>query len=108
MKLINLTPHEIVIYNARRERVLSVPPSGLIARVRTAREKIAEHDGIEIYRTQYGEIENLPPPEPDTIFIVSGLVAVAAKDRDDVLQPGELLRSDSGQPIGCVGLQKGG
>ncbi|GIV51020.1 MAG: hypothetical protein KatS3mg038_1541 [Candidatus Kapaibacterium sp.] len=108
MKFVNLTPHAINIYNSEKQLVMTVPPSGAVARVQAQRKLSAVYDGIEIYRTQYGEIENLPPPEPDTIFIVSGLVAVAAKDRDDVLQPGELLRSDSGQPIGCVGLQKGG
>ena len=34
----------------------------------------------------FGEVENLPPPEAGTLYIVSGAVASAAK-RDDVLCP---------------------
>jgi hypothetical protein len=107
MKFVNLTPHAINIYNSEKQLVMTVPPSGAVARVQTQRKLSAVYDGVEIYRTQYGNVENLPAPQKDTIYIVSALVAAAVPRRDDVLQPGELLRNDAGQPVGCVGLQKG-
>ena len=46
-------------------------------------------DGVALFgRTIYGEVEGLPAPEADTIYIVSGMVAGRIVERDDVYCPG--------------------
>ncbi|MEM1711215.1 MAG: hypothetical protein QXU12_02310 [Nitrososphaerota archaeon] len=59
MRLVNLTLHEITIYTDRG--ILSIPPSGRVARI----------GGIPINRVEYGEVEGLPEPQPNTYYIVS-------------------------------------
>lgn len=104
MELVNLTPHaiNIVCENATR----TIVPSGVVARVSTVSVQVGEIDGFPIYQTQYGELEGLPEPKVDTMYIVSAMTAAAAKaaGRDDILSPGELIRDENGQPVGCRGL----
>lgn len=45
----------------------------------------------------------LPEPEAGTVLIASAMVADAVR-RPDVMSPGELVRNEAGQPIGCKGL----
>lgn len=106
MNIVNLTPHTINIVNAAGESVLAVPPSGVVARVRVTRDQVGEVDGVPLYKTTYGEPEGLPEPQSGTIYVVSALFRAAVPERDDVWQPGELLRNDAGQVVGCVGLQR--
>ena len=61
---------------------------------------------IDTLITKYGEVTGLPPFQDGTIFVVSGLVRAAVPHRHDVWQPGELLRNEAGQVIGCVGLSQ--
>ena len=104
MKLVNLTPHEMHIFNENDELVATVPPSGTVARVSVKYTKTGEFESIPLYKAEYGDIEGLPDPEPKVLFIVSGMVK-AATDRKDVVAPGELIRDSEGKPIGCRGLK---
>lgn len=103
--IVNLTPHTINIFDGDGRHVIDVPPSGTVARVSTQRVVIGAHEGVFLYRTVYGTVQGLPKAVPGTIFVVSGLVRAAAA-RDDVWQPGELLRDDAGRPVGCIGLSQ--
>ena len=38
------------------------------------------------------------------ILIVSTLVKNASPDRKDLVSPGELIRNEAGQPVGCKGF----
>lgn len=104
MELVNLTPHAINVVCETITR--TIVPSGAVARVSTVSVKVCEIDGFPIYQTQYGELEGLPEPKADTMYIVSAMAAAAAKaaGRDDILSPGELIRDENGQPVGCRGL----
>lgn len=103
MKFVNLTPHTV-----RLNSGVEFPPSGQVARV-----KVTHHqdgwvsDGnhaIPIYCPVFGQVEGLPEPEAWTIYIVSGVVAAACRDREDVVCPAtgheETIRRD-GQ-VWCV------
>lgn len=103
--IINLTPHQINIYNEEKELVTEVAPSGVVARVSVKRGRKGAIDGIPLFVTAYGAVENLPEQDGNT-YIVSGLVRAAAGDRFDLYQPGELLRDADGRPIGCIGLSQ--
>jgi hypothetical protein len=106
VKIINLTPHEINIFNENGdELVMSVEPSGTIARIATERERIMYILDVPIFITKTGQAEGLPEPKPGIIYIVSGMFRSHA-GRSDLYQPGELLRDDEGRPIGCIGLSQ--
>ena len=107
MKLKNFTPHNVVIVINDTKIVI---PSDGIARVtetKTATPSI-DVDGvvIETFVSAFGEVENLPPQEDGVMVIVSAMVASAAKDRNDLLVPGELVRDNDGNIIGCKSLRR--
>ena len=108
MKLRNFTPHNVVIVINESTKI--VIPSDGIARVtetKTAAPSI-DVDGviIETFISAFGEVENLPPQEEGVMLIVSALAASAAKGRDDLLVPGELVRDDGGNIVGCKSLRR--
>jgi len=104
MNIINITPHTLNIHSANG--VVTVEPSGTIARVATTSEEVGSVDGVPIYRTSFGDIEDLPQPKEGIVFVASLIVAsrAAALGRKDVVSPGTLIRDDSGKPLGCRGL----
>jgi len=104
VKIVNLTPHEIT----DAESGLSFSPSGQVARVATVIEKREKIGGIQLYSRSFGQVIDLPEPQLNTFYIVSALVFEAAKNRQDLLAPGELVRDQKGQPIGCKGFIKRG
>lgn len=120
MVFINLTPHTINIVG---KSATTVAPSGQSLRV--SQEMIPVHlanvgggEGVDFYRAKYGPLEmidnttkqvvstELPPLVDDNVYIVSGQCLDALKGvRADFAAPGELVRDDKGQPIGCKGLK---
>ena len=107
MKTVNLTPHTVNILAEDGTPVLSVEPAGQVARISATRQLVAiGQNGVPFYQTTYGNVSGLPDPEADTIYIVSGIVRAAMPERIDLWQPGELLRNEAGQPVGCIGLQQ--
>jgi len=106
MEFVNLTPHTLNIFSPQGEELLTIEPSGDVARVEISMEGSGTLPGpIPTYVATYGDIEELPGPEAGKAFIVSGIVE-AAVDRPDVYAPGELLRDPDGRPKGCVGLKQ--
>nr|DAV87893.1 MAG TPA: hypothetical protein [Caudoviricetes sp.] len=103
--LYNLTPHVLNVINCAGE-VETLQQSGAVARVQQ-KDKVESTFGlIDIYQRSFGEVEGLPPEEEGKYYIVSSLVVSAAKDRNDLLVPGPLVRNDQGQVIGCKGLAR--
>lgn len=100
MRIINLTPHTI----NEVETGETFPPSGSVARVEATYNQVGMLENIRLFKVEYGEIEGLPEPEDGIVYIVSGMVK-AATDRVDVVAPGELVRDESGKPIGCRGFK---
>ncbi len=100
MNIINLTPHTINI------GTLAIPASGHIARVAVTRRPLGDIDGIPTYAPTFGDVTGLPDMATDTIYIVSAMVRShpALADRLDVCSPGQPVRDDAGQIIGCDGL----
>lgn len=107
MKLINLTPHQIDIHTT--DGVLSLPPSGQVARVSQTSTLVGplDVDGghtVVVNRRRMGAVTGLPDQVDGTALVVSALVAAAVPGRADVFSPGDLVRDSSGKPIGCQGL----
>lgn len=100
---VNLTPHSLNIHTGNG--VVTIAPSGEVARVATVSVEADPIGGIPTVTTSFGEVTGLPEPVEGTLFIVSGMVASAAP-REDVLSPGDLVRDESGRPVGCQGLRR--
>ena len=116
MKLINATPHQIVILNEIKEPIAFFEPSGIIPRCSVNSEKLPSISvetepnktlDIQISKSVLGDVVGLPPYEENTFWIVSLVVAQKAKDygRQDLLVP-DVVRNDSGYIIGCRGFFK--
>ena len=104
MKFVNLMPHAANLVTADGAEIV-IPPSGTVARcaVDATHEVI---DGVRFARTIYGEASGVPDPQPDTIFIVSMLVAQQLK-RPDVVSPDggrDAVRNDAGQIVAVRGF----
>ena len=112
--LVNLTPHNINIIGETGSTIIHT--SGIIARVNmivstidTVAQYITKRNyekevGVPMFKTVYGEVTNLPEEVRDTLYIVSGMVQTAAKDRTDLVVPANLVRDDKGMVVGCTGL----
>ena len=104
MRLINLTPHPITVCG------ITVEPSGVVARVAedVARvgEIVVEGVAIPLVARALGQVENRPEPQPDTLYIVSSMVASASwqMGRTDVAAPGDFIRDEAGRIIGATSL----
>lgn len=102
MKFINLTPH-VVRLNDGTE----FAPSGKIARVTSVYSSFDENG---IAAVTFGEVQNLPEPEKDTIYIVSALVASACHARKGAVSPAtghpDAVRKD-GQVYSVPGFVRG-
>ena len=103
----NCTPHRIDIFNSDGEKVISVDPSGIVARVEMVKKYYGCVDGVTVHTTKMDEVVDLPEQTTGINLIVSRVVMELVKDfRQDVFCPGELLRNKRGQPIGCIGLSR--
>jgi hypothetical protein len=103
MNIINLTPHPLNLQDTDGQMVV-IPPSGKIARVDETRDYLGLIDGLRVTRPNYGEVVNLPAPQPGCIFVVSALVLQAVPDRADVFAPGPAIRDADGKIVGADGL----
>jgi len=108
MKIINLTPHAVVVRMEDGDRVFE--PSGTVARVAVTSTPVGEVDGIPVVAQTYGEIEDLPDPQPGVVYIVSMVVRQAAKEagRTDVVSPDTspagAIRDEQGRIVAVRGF----
>ena len=104
MKIINLTPHTITLINGETKTELV---SEGLARVTTETVQIDTINGIPVNTVKMGEVIGLPEKQPNTILIVSRIVAEAIKNqRDDVLIVDKTVRDENGRIIGATALAK--
>lgn len=106
-KIINLTPHDIVIVCGDKKVVLE-RATGEIPRCSVNRREVekVEINGLEIPITQveFGEVENLPEPKDNVFYIVSRAIAEALPNRTDLLIPDDTIRDEQGRIVGCKSL----
>ena len=109
MNLVNLTPHDIVFVNESNTPILTINPSGRLARVTVKTVSVGELDvmGVKIPVTtsSFGDVTGLPDEEGGTAYIVSLAVVNALHkkgiNRSDLFIPNESVRNEKGQVIGC-------
>tara|TARA_R110002096_G_scaffold364786_1_gene557892 strand:+ start:308 stop:640 length:333 start_codon:yes stop_codon:yes gene_type:complete len=110
MKILNLTPHEVVCH-VNDSVKLTFSKQDLFARVKTTTiesepllDTVSSFE-LPMFQTVYGAVENLPEMEENTYLIVSRIVQSAANNRADLLIPSGLVRDDKGNIIGCKGFE---
>ena len=109
MRIVNLTPHALNLMPEGPDGpTVTIPPSGQVARCAVDRVQVdtVAVDGIAVpvNQTRFGEVSDLPDPQPDSIFVVSALVAQAVPDRQDVFITDDAVRDEQGRIIGCRAL----
>lgn len=106
-QLINLTPHDINIVEENGSIIMTLPRTDVVARVEQKLTSVNEINGISIKESCWGDIVGLPGPEENVFYIVSALVANAAKEQGrtkDILCPCDFVRDGEGRVIGAKAL----
>lgn len=107
-RIVNLTPHPLAIMTPRG--TIEIAPEATVARVETHTEArpdllIAGFEApVECVSLATGDVHNLPEAEPNTVYVVSSIVATAVPHRSDVATPHDLIRDDAGFVTGCRSL----
>lgn len=101
-QVVNLTPHPINVITDAGVHTFS--PSGTVARCSSQSVQVGNLNGIPLFSTSFGGVQDLPVPQDGVMFIVSALVRQAVPNRKDLASPGDLVRDDNGNPVGCRGL----
>lgn len=109
--VINLTPHDVVIVDADGAEIKRYPTAGPMVRVNTLDVPLESVDGVSVVRTEYTDVTGLPDTQPNTVILVSVLVAQALKgSRADVYTPDtgpkSVVRDDQGRIIGVQRLMQ--
>lgn len=109
MKLANCTPHKITLFPGIDDIMIALEPTGVVPRVTTLSTLdyvITLDDGVQIdvWKSVNADLFDIPPYDPDTINIVSQLVAASCPNRKDLVYPNDLVRNDEGVIIGCKSL----
>lgn len=107
MKIVNLTPHEIVVYR-ESEIHLRIQSSGFV-RASQVEKEAGQVNGIPLKRVAFGKVQEMPQPEKDTVFVVSQITANALKEQgrtEDILITNDAVRDDAGKIIGCRSFAK--
>ena len=122
-EFVNLTPHPIRLRTAAddtaavaRDDDIVVPPAPEGPARVTTTPGVAEGNlgGVALYgQTKFGEVEGLPEPKTDTVYIVSALVGGRVSGRSDVVQPGTgpadgTVRNEAGHIFAVTRLVRAG
>ena len=104
MQIINLTPHSINFLDEDNNPILTVDPSGVIARAKQTRTLCGNIAGVPVNQCAYGTVQGLPEPAKETIYIVSAITAQACPEREDVYIVDASVRDETGRIIGVRAL----
>lgn len=107
-KLINLTPHPIVLMDTNGQVVETIESTGF-ARAKQENTSIGSVNGFPLSQVRFGEPEGMPAPQDGVLFVVSQITANALKDQgrtEDILIVDQAVRDDQGRIIGCRGFAK--
>ena len=101
-KIKNLTPHDVTIVDNDGNQIeVFKRNSDIIPRVSSKTIEEFVLGKIKFTKTTFGNVENLPDKQDDTLLIVSSIVCQACRDRDDLVIVNETVRDDNGRIVGC-------
>jgi len=104
---VNLNHHDLRILTQNGDLV-TIPTSGVIARVDYTDHQVEPLNGISVVEPQYGQIIGLPDPRDNTYYIVSSKVRAALGNtaRPDVLCAHNIEKDKKGTPKYARGLRR--
>ena len=105
-KIINLTPHSVNIVDVDGKEIARFEPTFPSTRCTQTNKIVSAIGEIPIMQTTFGEIYDLPEEDGDKKYIVSRIVLSAAKGREDLLTPNQVVRDSEGNIVGCQSLAK--
>ena len=113
VRFVNLTSHDVHILD-EDNNVLLIFPSVADPEAPVRLPVISEDLGdfgvasettpVRLIRNSYGDVENLPEPRPNTLFIVSSVIQSQTNHRADLVVPSPQVRDAEGNVIGCRGF----
>tara|TARA_Y100001937_G_C6941352_1_gene250523 strand:- start:61 stop:456 length:396 start_codon:yes stop_codon:yes gene_type:complete len=103
VRLVNLTPDPVLIFDDDGQLVEEVLPSGHLAYIEEESTELPSLEGMPMRRVVRGRVIGLLKPEAGTLQIVDAMVFHVSR-RVDVVAPGPLLRDSTGRVRGCIGL----
>lgn len=104
MRIINLQRHPVTVHPPNGGTPVTFPSRGQV-QVRMRPENLTENGLVK--RGRWTHTLDLPAPRPDTLYIVSSLVAMFElfnNDRTDMLFPWGLVKDEHGRVVGCKAL----
>lgn len=121
MKIVNLMPHALTLYDPKDARpagtkgyVLASPdarpiciiPSSGISRAACAETPVGSVGDVPVFRMTYGDPVGVPEPESGTVYVVSAITAQACRSAgrtvSDLIMPARTVRDEYGRVIGCT------
>ena len=124
LRLVNLMPHAFTLLSpvgverkgatltAATPTVIRTIPSSGVARVTQGYPVPAPmiEDVPTTEPVRYGAVDGLPNFDGVHTYIVSLVTVQAAREAgrsvEDLLTPGDLVRNEEGQPVGCLNLAR--
>ncbi|MBP1308857.1 hypothetical protein JOD82_001877 [Paenibacillus sp. 1182] len=111
VQVVNLTPHEVKIVDDAGAVIKAYPATGKMVRVNTNDIQLPSVDEVPVVRVEYTDVDGLPESRPNTIYLVSVLVAQAlGGSRRDVYTPDtgpkSVFRDAGGQIVGVRRLMQ--
>ena len=103
MEIINLTKFDVTLITRNDGTKEVFKPSGTIAKCIIQKEGLLLENGFEVIHEQVKGVTGLPPEKPDTVYLVTKMVAMSAPDRRDLRIPGKIVKKD-GEVIGAYGM----
>lgn len=105
IKIINMTPHDIILFNENGDEVIATfKPSGKQVRLTEIVEKTTDVSGLPCVKKRFVVDEGTLPERINGYrYIVSTIVKHYCKERDDFLVPdtgNTAIRNSSGRIIG--------
>jgi len=118
MQLINLTPHPIDFVHENGKVMATIPSCAKEQCARVLAETVHVHNieakvfngnndvifDIPVSETKFGVIQNLPEEREKTVYIVSRMVAEAAKERNDLAIVNETVRDSNCKIVGAKSI----
>lgn len=108
MKLVNLTPHRLVVLDAAGGTVLALPPCPRPPRIEqlVIETTVLEEADVPLDTIRYGKVSReLPAPEPGVLLVVPRVLAREVL-RDDLVFPDREVRDADGRIIACRTLAR--
>lgn len=114
--ILNLTPQALNVYrvedttngvlNEGAVPFMTIEPEAVPCRCAMTSERATDINGVPVFYTSYGEVENLSKPKELTFYVVSAIAAASARKdgRHDVMTVSGPVRNDKGQVVGCLGF----